>query len=157
MSSQTTVASGLLRKTIPFPDHCLSFRTAAVFHNSISSFRFLQFGGFPWKSFRTVQTGCPNPAFSVRLSADAPGAQWIHHQMFVGVWPPCFGRFLSVPAAATQKTLHGAGRARKSNQGVLHHAPELAGNAPLPIHRIRGRAPAFSLPSRCYCPSRLHT
>ncbi|WP_205054163.1 hypothetical protein, partial [Arthrobacter luteolus] len=39
--------SGLLRKTIPFPDQCLSFRTAAVFHNSISSFRFLQFGIIP--------------------------------------------------------------------------------------------------------------
>ncbi|WP_225217268.1 hypothetical protein, partial [Arthrobacter pullicola] len=43
----------------------------AVFHNSISSFRFLQFGGFPWKSFRTIQTGCPShtkaPDFSAVL------------------------------------------------------------------------------------------
>ncbi|WP_225219738.1 hypothetical protein, partial [Arthrobacter gallicola] len=47
------------------------------------------------------------------------------------VWPPCFGRFLSVPAAATQKTLHGAGRACKSDQGVLRHAPESPVSLPL--------------------------
>ncbi|WP_205054062.1 hypothetical protein, partial [Arthrobacter luteolus] len=71
--------------------------------------------------------------------AGTQGAQQIHHRKEVGVWPPCFGRFLSVPAAATQKTLHGAGRACKSNQGVLHHVAELAGNAPLPIHGRRLR------------------